>query len=297
MKKVLVTGAAGMLGEKIIKYFSSDDYYRVFATFRNEIGYTNEKILWKKIDLNDRSNLLKALNYIDPDIIIHCAANINLDQTELDNTDAKYIHSDIIKEFKQGSPNAIFVYISTDSIFNGKTGNYKESDDADPINKYALSKLDGESNVKKYFRNYIILRTNIYGYHSSSNKPSLAQWAISKLKNHEPINGFDDVIFNPVYTMQLAMIVEQLLKIEFRGLINVACDEIVTKHDFLIAIAKKFNFNEELITKSNSNKQSFIAARPLNTSLNNSLVNKIIGKNLSLSEGMQMLFNDFINKN
>ncbi len=286
-----------MLGEKIINFFSSNDIYKTFATFRNEIASRNENVFWKKIDLNDKYNFNLFLSHINPDIIIHCAANTNLDQCEIDNLDAVYLHSEIIEDIKLASPNSIFVYVSTDSIFNGKSGNYKENDIADPINKYAFSKLEGEKNVVKHFKDYIIIRTNIYGYHSSNNKPSLAQWAITKLKNNETINGFEDVFFNPVYTSQLAMVIQHLLKIDFRGLINVGCNETVSKYEFLLKIAKKFKFNENLIAKSSSNNHSFIAARPMNTSLNNEFIKTKLENKISLDDGIEMLFNDLIIQN
>ena len=291
-----MTGASGMLGEKIVNFFSLSDNYRVFATMRNEISYNNDKIIWKKIDLNNKIDLNELLNFVNPDIIIHCAANVNLDQCEIDNSDAIYLHSNIIKEFKISSPNSIFVYISTDSVFNGEIGDYSENDYPEPLNKYALSKLNGENQVKINFKNYLIIRTNIYGSHLTNNKSSLVEWAIDKLKKNEAINGFDDVFFNPVFTLQLAMVIDFLLRLEFRGLINVGCNEVVSKFSFLINIAKKFNLNENLIIRSTSKNHKFLAQRPMNTSLNNSLLESLIDKKLKLTDGINMLYNDLTNK-
>jgi dTDP-4-dehydrorhamnose reductase len=291
-----VTGATGMLGEKIVKYFSLNSFYKVFATYRNEKVLSNENISWNKIDLNNKTELNKILTSIEPDIIIHCAANVNLEQCELDIDDANYMHSNVINEFYIASPNSIFIYISTDSVFNGEKGDYSESDFPDPINNYALTKLNGENQVIKFYNKYLIIRTNIYGCHSVGNTTSLAEWALSKLSKNESINGFENVFFNPVYTLQLAMVIEALLRIEARGIVNVACDEVISKFSFLNKIAKRFNFNQDLILKSKSTNQNFLARRPLNTSLNNSLLETLIGKKLKLTDGMNMLYNDLNNK-
>lgn len=296
MKNVLVTGASGMLGEKIVDFFSIKLDYKIFATTRNEIVGNKDEVVWIKVDLNHKADLKKILTFVKPDIIIHCAANVNLEQCELDIADANYMHSNIINEFHISSPNSIFVYISTDSVFNGEKGDYSESDSPDPINNYALTKLNGENQVIKKFNKYLIIRTNIYGSHSVSNKTSLAEWAFSKLNKNEAINGFDNVFFNPVYTLQLAMVIDTLLKSEVRGIVNVGCDEVISKFSFLKKVAKCFNFNQDLIIKSNSNNQMFLARRPLNTSLNNSLLESIIGKKLKLIDGINMLHNDLTNK-
>lgn len=296
MKKVLVTGATGMLGEKIVSFFSLSSNYKVFATYRHEKLLSNDNVKWEKVDLKNIADLNKILTFIKPDIIIHCAANVNLEQCELDITDANYMHSSIINEFYVSSPNSIFVYISTDSVFNGEKGDYSESDIPDPINNYALTKLKGENQVIKNFNKYLIIRTNIFGSHSVSNKTSLAEWAISKLSKNEAINGFDNVFFNPVYTLQLAMVIDILLRAEVMGIVNISCDEVISKFSFLKKIAKSFNFNQDLIIKSNSNNQMFLAQRPMNTSLNNSLLESIIGKKLKLTDGINMLYNDLTNK-
>lgn len=92
------------------------------------------------------------------------------------------------------------------------------------------------------------------------------------------------------------MVIEALIRIEARGIVNVACDEVISKFSFLKKIAKRFNFNQDLILKSNSSNQMFLARRPLNTSLNNSLLETLIGKKLKLTDGINMLYNDLNNK-
>ena len=285
-----------MLGEKIVSFFSLSSSYKVFATYRHEKLFSNDNVKWEKVDLNNKADLSKILTLVKPDIIIHCAANVNLEQCELDIEDANYMHSNIINEFYISSPNSLFVYISTDSVFNGEKGDYSEIDIPNPINNYALTKLKGENQVIKNFNKYLIIRTNIYGSHSINNKTSLAEWAISKLSKKEVINGFDNVYFNPVHTLQLAMVIDTLLTAEVMGIVNVGCDEVISKFSFLKKVAKSFNFNQDLINKSNSNNQMFLAKRPMNTSLNNSLLESIIGKKLKLTDGINMLYNDLTNK-
>ena len=92
------------------------------------------------------------------------------------------------------------------------------------------------------------------------------------------------------------MVIDTLLRAEVMGIVNVGCDEVISKFSFLKKVAKSFNFNQDLIIKSNSNNQMFLAQRPMNTSLNNSLLESIIGKKLKLTDGINMLYNDLTNK-
>ncbi len=294
MKNILVTGAGGMLGEKIVKYFDSQNQFTVYGTIRNRIPFEGGNVKWENLDLCNQKELHNLLNNIKPSIIIHCAANINIDNCEINSDDSEYLHSNIIEEFKKSSPNSLFIYISTDSIFNGETGNYSEQDTPGPINKYALSKLNGEFQVKYFFKEFIIIRTNIFGFHSIQNKTSLAEWALEKLNKNESINGFDDVIFNPVYTVQLAFVINNLINLNYRGIIHVGSSSRISKFSFLNLLALKFNFNENLIQRTLSQDYNFKAMRPKNTFLNTSKLEKLMDK-LDLNEGLNMLYNDILN--
>jgi dTDP-4-dehydrorhamnose reductase len=292
MKNILVTGAGGMLGEKIVDFFSKSIEYNIFASYRtnkplNEFGAT-----WLMVDLKNKTDFKDLLLVSRPDIIIHCAAFVNLDQCEIDDSESKYLHYQLVKEFANVCPNAYFIYISTDSVFDGETGNYSEYDIANPLNKYALTKCAGEKEVVNQFKQHLVIRTNIYGFHSNNGYSSLAEWAITKLSNNEVIGGFDDVIFNPVYTLQLAYVIDELVKLNYIGIVNVGCDEVISKFNFLKLLAKQFSFSEKLVLKTNSLNQKFTANRPLNTSLNTTLLKNKVNINLNLKHGVTMLFND-----
>ncbi|MEN7982571.1 MAG: SDR family oxidoreductase, partial [Nanoarchaeota archaeon] len=162
MGKVLITGGSGLLGSNLAEIFCKD--FEVFIIFNKnpvKIDYCNEM----KIDLIDFENVEKIIKKINPLIIIHCAALTNVDYCEKNPKEAKEINCDSTKNLARIGKEigAKFIYISTDSIFDGETGGYSENDIPNPINVYAKTKLEGEEEVRKINGNYIIIRTNIYG--------------------------------------------------------------------------------------------------------------------------------------
>ena len=292
MKNILITGANGMLGEQAFKVFSKNKAFKVYGTYRNDHKNRVDQVFWKRIDLTNRDELHKLLKIVKPDIILHCAADVNIDNCEIDISNAEYLHSKIIKEFKKQCPNSLFIYISTDSIFNGEKGNYDEYDVPKPLNNYSKTKILGEELVKKSFHDFIIIRTNIFGFHTDNKKTSLAEWVLNNLMNDKHINGFEDIIFNPLYTLQLIHVIDILLKSEFKGIINVGSSEFISKYDFIMSIAQIFQYEKNLIIKSKSTDFVFKAKRPKNTSLNITLLKKTTNLELSLKDGLEMLKSD-----
>lgn len=227
-------------------------------------------------------------------IIINCAANVSVDRCEKEPVLAKKLHQSIIKNIAESNPDALFIQCSTDSIFDGKKGNYTEIDIPNPLNKYAETKLLGEFEVLKYFKKHYILRFNIYGFHLFSGN-SLFEWAYKNLSKGLSINGFSNVIFNPLYTGQIADIIKILLRqpIPF-GVFNLSGDNIISKYDFLISLADKMKFNKILIQESLLNPNDFTALRPLNTTLLNHKFKQYFPNfDLTFNYGLDCLVKDF----
>jgi len=266
-KKILITGAAGMLGKDIAEIFAKDPKYRVFGLVRNE-GSDYKKIIYKAIDLRNSPALKSAIKEVDPDIIIHSAAIVDLGACEKDHRDADLVHvatTKILSSYNKS--NTRFIYISTDSVFDGKTGNYSETDNTHPLNYYAKSKLKGEKIALTGNELSLIIRTNIYGYHTDQ-RASLAEWAIANLREKKNINGFTDTIFNPLYTKQLAREIKFLAgKKNVSGIINIGSKKPVNKYDFLKQLAKTFSFDTDLISVARMSDMKMTPARPKNTSL------------------------------
>lgn len=293
-KKILITGSSGMLGTDLVNVFSADNNYKVFALSRHSFK-SNEKINFIDFDLNKSKKIGDLLKKTNPDIIIHSAALVNVDACENDHLSANKLHIEAtskLASFK--SDQTRFIYISTDSVFDGKIGNYLETSKTHPLNYYAKSKLLGEQEALTLNNNSLVVRTNIYGFHKPAGN-SLFEKVITTLNNGEIINGFKDVIFNPVYTRHLAIILKKIIekKVLIKGILNIGVDEAISKYDFSLRLARSFKKDINLIKPGLLKDAKLKAPRPRNTTLNNSKLKNIIHRVPSLQQGLRALKIDY----
>jgi|TARA_B110000495_G_scaffold200343_1_gene215391 dTDP-4-dehydrorhamnose reductase len=228
------------------------------------------------IDITNIHSIEKVVNQFRPDLIINCAALTNLDQIESNPERAYAINAQGTKNIAEVSrQNKIkMIHISTDSVFDGKKGMYSEDDIRNPINEYAKSKKMGEDFVKEKLDTYIIIRTNFYGYNSEGK--FLFNWILKKIKEKQEITGFSDIIFNPLEIRNLSDMIKELAYKDFNGVIHLSSNEIFSKYEFIIKIAKMLNFDMRSIIKGSIKNANFTSTRPLNTSLSNQLAKKIL---------------------
>lgn len=294
-KKILITGSNGMLGKDVANLFLKNSNYEVFGINRKIDDKLDENHSFI-CDLNEFEKLEKILEKINPDIIIHTAANISLDDCEKNYENARRINvqsTEMLAKFSNGKRKLI--YISTDSVFDGTKLLYNENDKPLPLNKYAVSKLGGEEVIINNSSNYTIVRTNIYGFNNPL-KTSLVEWALGELKSGKVIYGFNDVIFNPLYTGQLAEIISELIIKDFIGILHVGCKNGISKLDFLKKLALQFRYDLDLIKERSVEEVNFSIKRPKNTVLDTSKFKKMFNYELFIENGIEKLFEDYKNK-
>ena len=162
-------------------YFKLVKSYEILATSRN-IGLLHKNIKWDCFNLTDKNLLESWLNTYKPDLVIHCAAIVNVDFCEENINLTKDLHLETtrtIANYMQFSGGRL-IYISTDSVFNGKkTTPYSEIDNTDPLNVYAQTKLEGEQ-ITLSIKNSLVLRTNIIGW-TDKHKTSFFEWLLENL--------------------------------------------------------------------------------------------------------------------
>ncbi len=246
-KKVLITGGSGLLGYNLIKTFSHHKTkYKVFGIYFKNCIFP-ENCIGLKLDLRNSSDVKKTMEKIKPDIIIHCAALTDVDLCEKEKDECYQTNVISTKNLCDYKPKK-FIYISTDAVYPGITGNYSEDSETRPVNYYGQTKLEAEKIVSQLEDNSI-LRVNIFGI-NPTNKLSLAEWFIKKFKNGEPIKGFTDVYFNPILVNHLSDIIIETIERNITGLYNIGSPDIISKYEFGIKVAEVFKFNTNLISKS-----------------------------------------------
>jgi len=280
--KILITGANGLLGSNLCCLYAN--VHEVYATSITKPSIPNCKNY--KLDITDEKETA-LISKISPDLVIHCAALVNVDYCEEHESETELVNTTGTKNIaKEAAKTGIFlIHISTDAVFDGAKGNYSEEDAVSPINVYAKSKLRAEEYIKE-FANTAVIRTNIYGW-NRTDKVSLAEWIINKLKKKEIVNGFKDVYFTPILVNNLAEALLEVYDIKYHGILNITGSEACSKYQFAKMIAKVFNFDENLIKPISVDQFNFKAKRAKNMSLNiNKAKTLLKTKLLNIEDGL-----------
>ena len=251
---ILILGVTGMLGNTLFKSLSQDPGLHVYGTVRQKTAKTLfSKALAKQIltnvDVEDDHSLMASFQNVKPDVIINCiglikqisAANDTLQAIPI-NTLLPHRLAYLCKQI-----NARLILMSTDCVFSGKKGNYKESDRPDCTDLYGQSKLLGEIFDQEHV---LTIRTSIIG-HELRGGHSLVNWF---LRQKGSVVGYTQAIYSGLPTIELARIIRELIlpKSKLSGLYQIASNPI-SKFDLLNLIAKTYQ-KKISITKANSPK-------------------------------------------
>jgi len=264
--RIGITGASGMLGTALVSHLSK--IHDIFATSRSR-GIEGQNIYWNCFDLTDTILLNQWLMVTKPNIIIHCAAIVNIDACEDNFAIATKVHveaTEVIANYLD-SNNGRLIYISTDSVFDGKKEDpYSEDDVPNPLNTYAKTKVEGEK-VTLLTKYGLVLRVNIIGWTHESGS-SLAEWMLRGLINNSTLNLFYDVCFSPLHVDKLSLIIECIIDNPIYGLYHCTSSDSISKYDFGIQMANEFRLSDSNINRVSIERSNFKADRPKNMALN-----------------------------
>ena len=172
------------------------------------------------------------------------------------------------------------VHISTDAVFDGqKDGFYVEQDQPNPLNVYARTKLDGEKAVIAENPSAIIARVNFYGW-SLSGRRSLAEFFYNNLTNDKSMSGFTDAIFCPMLVNDTARVLIKMLKQGLTGLYHLVGPQSMSKYQFGVEIARKFNLREAGISPRSIHTSNLTAKRSHNLSLSTNKLSTVLNEPL-----------------
>jgi len=292
MTKLLVTGASGHLGLNLA-LLAVEHGYKVTG-WTHSRGLMNPPFACESVDIGDLDALPAALRALEPEVIIHCAAIANVDvaekQPELSqriNADAPRVIASVAKQL-----GAKMIQISTDAVFDGSKGNYKEDDAVNPLNAYARTKLAGERAVIQANPDAAIARVVFYGWTLEGNR-SLAEFFYNNLVAGKSVNGFTDAYFNPLYVRDLAETLLEIAQANLKGIWHTFGNDTLSKYDFGVALAREFGLDESLI-KPVSASQGRDVVRSLNLSTNSDKLASALGHPLpGLAQGLNRLKEDF----
>jgi len=288
-KKILIIGASGLVGSTVANYASKNhDLYLV----NNKTDFSLHNFPVSNIDLiQNRSGILSIIKDYKPDFVVHTVAYPSVDFCESNKQMADLLHvqitNDIVKACnKIGSR---IIYFSTDSVFDGKLSRkYTENDLPNPINHYGKTKLNAEKTLLENCTNIILRTTVIYGWHTKSR---FTNWVINSLKNFQEVPAFTDQFNTPTLVDDLAKAILQIFSKDMFGLFNTVGSTCLSRYQFALKLAEKFNLDKDLIIPTSSVEKKQIAPRPSNGCLDNSKFQNDMGFKFSdIDTGIDFIY-------
>jgi len=268
-----------MLGSTLCRLYNNE--HEVYAFHRDKVSLSSCAEDYS-LELMNSNELDAQFGQIKPDLLIHCASLTSVDDCEkrpLQANDANVVVTENIA--RACSNKTKLIYISTDQVYGAEVDHSEVNMNLRPINQYGKTKLQGEKKVKELCTDYIIIRTNIFGWNVKPGRISSAEWIYHSLKKGEEITLFTDYTFSPVYAECLGDIIMQLVDKDFTGVINVGSPTPCSKYDFGMQLAKEFELSLSLIRKGSIVDHSFSAPRFYKLDLD---VSKLSGLDISPPE-------------
>ena len=238
--KLLILGASGMLGNTLMRYFHNLNEFTVFGSVRNpssslQFPENIQKNIISGIDAENLDGLTRLLNFIRPNLVINCIGLVKQISDANDPLAAIPINSLFPHRLAllTDAINSRLVHMSTDCVFSGLKGAYKENDFPDAYDLYGRSKFLGEID----YPNAITLRTSIIG-HELSGSRSLIDWFLSQSGS---VSGYEKAIFSGLPTVEIAKIIKEFILPNplMHGVYHVSADPI-SKFNLLNLVSTRY---------------------------------------------------------
>ncbi|WP_200975702.1 SDR family oxidoreductase [Echinicola sp. 20G] len=270
---ILITGANGLLGQKLVKRLIEKGSFEIIATGR---GACRLPASWKdytyaSMDITSQEDVKSVFNKFQPDLVIHGAAMTNVDQCETEK-EACYQQNvaavqHIIKACEQHD--SYMVHVSTDFIFDGEDGPYDEAAKPNPVNYYGETKLLAEELIQHSNINWGIARTVlVYGISHDMSRSNIVLWVKNSIEQGKDLQLVDDQLRTPTLAEDLAEGCILMAEQKARGIFNISGEELLTPYDMAIKTADFFKLDKSKINRTNSSTFTQPAKRPLKTGFN-----------------------------
>jgi dTDP-4-dehydrorhamnose reductase len=238
--RILVLGVSGMLGNAMYRTFFRASGFEAWGTVRSSgaIRHFDEEMAARivtGVDVETADGLLGVFERVKPQLVVNCIGLVKQFSAAKDPLLALPINAMLPHRLSRycALVGARLVHFSTDCVFSGKTGGYRESDPSDADDLYGKSKFIGEVSDA----HSVTLRTSIIGHELESHH-GLVEWF---LRQTDRVNGYRRVIFSGLPTVEISRIVRDFVipHPELCGVFHVASDPIA-KHDLLQLVAKEY---------------------------------------------------------
>lgn len=279
-QSILVTGASGFVGEKLLTKLVEFGCRQVVGTqFTRLVEVPGATLV--PVDLRDQRAVDRLFRDLKPKLVFHCAAltDPGFCEREPESAEAAIVHvaEHLISARNKHTPETRLISLSTDMVFNGKGRHYSEADAPTPISVYGRCKAKADAQMLAESATVVLRPALIYGEPSTHHGSFLA-WMIQTLAEGKPLRLFSDEYRSPVYVGDLLeLMIRAGSQPQTHSLYNVGGAERLSRVEMGEVLCRQFGFSEELILSVTLEAAGLQGTRPADVSLDSSRANQTFG--------------------
>lgn len=293
MKRVLICGSNGLLGQRLAQMLSTQTEFEILNTSRNRSFVFDHRLFdYTQLDITQKGDVKSLVSSFHPTVIINAAAAADVDWCEHHREDAWKTNAVGVENLVEAARKvgARLIHVSTDYVFDGQHGPYTEEDKPNPISYYGKSKLAGENAVRIGGIPYAIFRTILLYGHGPGLRNNFPLWVIRNLKAGNQIRCAEDQISNPTHINDLAFAIIRAFELNRTGMYHVCGAERISRLEFALRTAESFGLDPGLIQKVKSADLRQVAGRPLVTGFVTLKAQTELGLNpMDIQKGLTLL--------
>jgi dTDP-4-dehydrorhamnose reductase len=288
MKKLLVTGASGFLGWTVCQM--ARQQWRVYGTyFSHAVNIPGVTLL--KVDVREFADVQAAIAQIQPDAVIHAAAQSQPNACQTQPEDSYRINVTAVGHIADLCAEAAIpcAFTSTDLVFDGTNAPYREIDRVCPISVYGEQKVQAEQVLRDRYDRAVICRMPVMFGAVPPTASSFIQPLLAKLRRGEEIHLFSDEFRTPVSGTTAARGLLLAIERNASGILHLGGPERISRYEFGLLMAEILNFPRSLVKPIRQADVKLAAPRPADVSLESSLAIALGYQTLSLREELELL--------
>lgn len=264
--RMLVTGGSGYLGGWVCRF--AKDTWDITATYATEKQDIRD-ITWRCLDVRDAAAVSTRVAEFHPEVIVHTAA---LNPGQGDDFDGINVTGTHNVARAASAIGARLVHMSTDVVFDGRKGNYNETDFPAPLTQYAKTKAAAELEVLESGVDSVIIRTSlIYGWNPTVARA--AQWMIDAAATGEILSLWSDETRCPIWVETLAAAIVELAGLDYTGFLHIGGDQVMSRYEFGLALLGFYGVDTSNVFPATSPPN---AMRPLDCTMDMTLARSLL---------------------
>ena len=293
--KILIIGGSSILGTSILQGLKNELYAIHYSYLKNQPPFSNGH----KLDITKKNDVLKVIDEIKPDLVIHTSALTNIDLCEKNNSLAYSINVDGTRNIIQAceKANCKIIFVSTSFVFDGLKNEYTEDDKTSPATYYGFTKWKGEEYVKAAKVPYLILRTDaLYGWVEKWQRDNSVTRALKFLRSGKILKEITDWYNTPTYLPDFVTAIIKLIKLNKTGVYHLTGSNFISRLEWSKEVADVFGLNLNNIVPVLSKELEHISVKRVNINLLNNKIKNDTGTSFKTTrQGAISMLNTDVN--